>query len=806
MEMVRLPSFEVQSTRDRGYVAGNSVSATRIDTPIVDLPFAISAFTPQFIADVGARELFDVVKHTAGVTSGAREFNAGNAVFSIRGFPQPPEHDGFYESPQGNVYVDTVGIERVEVVKGPASLLYGQIAPGGTVNYISKRPTSVAASSVTVSAGSYDYTRASVDVNQPVVGESVLFRVNAAAENGFQYVEPSKSKTTVVVPTFTWKLTPILTFKANYQWFQRRETPPAVYLPNMEVSTPSSIVNAFNAAAGYPGSAAALTGKTGPDAAAGFGSDASDPGFLPYYPRLSRRFNYDGANDWRKTDLETANAELDLTLGHHWIARGNFNYNHNRVSQLQTGIGTVYLAPPDSLVYSGGKWSAAPSWTALTSAQQLAAELAFAQQVTADNGDALQLQNGTEAPALIPRRQRLQEQWGFNRTAQIEAAGNYYFKWGSLKPVAGLYYDATFGNSRLRQNTGSASSPYFQTWDVNPASPTYFVDRSTAFSADQLTQLNTSNVAFVSDQAAYGVINASLLNERLSLVGGLRYNRSQSQTTNYIAAAGTNPVGQGYRTHYTTPQIGGGFKIVKGVMLYASYSQSYTLPAQSFLRTIQTVNGVLQSVPTTQALPVTGEGYEAGIKTDLFDGKVSSTLSVYQIDQTNVVQTVNQIVTGVTLATDLQGTKVRGRGIEYEITWSPYANLQVFGSIAQEDIRNLAEPAGYVYYLGAHPQATAKTLANVWSRYSFRQEAIKGLWVGAGFNYVGKAAGDNRNVALFLPEYTLWNVAVGYDWTLQKVKMSATVNGENVTNKLYQPANQVRGLPGRIVGALTTKF
>src|SRR5258706_4237966 len=80
-EVVRLSEFQVTTSADKGYRAGNSVSATRIDTPIKDLPFAISAFTSQFISDIGARDLFDVVQYAPGATSAGREFNAGNTRF-----------------------------------------------------------------------------------------------------------------------------------------------------------------------------------------------------------------------------------------------------------------------------------------------------------------------------------------------------------------------------------------------------------------------------------------------------------------------------------------------------------------------------------------------------------------------------------------------------------------------------------------------------------------------------------------------------------------------------------------------------
>src|SRR5436190_2202532 len=185
-EVVRLSEFQVSTSADKGYRAGNSVSATRIDTPIKDLPFAISAFTKQFISDIGARDLFDVVQYAPGVTSAGREFNAGNAVYTIRGFDQWPQHNGFV----GEAYIDTASVERVEVVKGPSSVLYGQVAPGGTVNYITKRPGAKASTLLTAEVGTREFSRASIDLNQPLVGQSLRFGCNAAYENGVEYIKP----------------------------------------------------------------------------------------------------------------------------------------------------------------------------------------------------------------------------------------------------------------------------------------------------------------------------------------------------------------------------------------------------------------------------------------------------------------------------------------------------------------------------------------------------------------------------------------------------------------------------------------
>ncbi len=149
--VVQLSAFEVSTTQDKGYRAGNSVSASRIDTPIKDLPFAVNAFTQQFIKDTGATDLFDIVRYAPSVTSAGKEFTGGKSIFTIRGFDQAPQRNGFV----GNTYVDTAAIERVEVVKGPASVLYGQVAPGGTVNYITKRARRENFTQLDVTAGSW---------------------------------------------------------------------------------------------------------------------------------------------------------------------------------------------------------------------------------------------------------------------------------------------------------------------------------------------------------------------------------------------------------------------------------------------------------------------------------------------------------------------------------------------------------------------------------------------------------------------------------------------------------------------------
>ena len=267
-QSVVLPSFQVSSTKDNGYRASNSVSATRIDTAIKDLPFSITAFTQQFIQDTGAQDLMSIATFSAGVASGSREFNAGSQVFDIRGFLQAPEHDGFYESQYGNIYIDPITIERVEVVKGPSSLLYGSTQPGGTVNYITKRAQQKPITNITVEGGTGLYSRSQIDLNRAIIDNKLMFRLNAAETFEGQFANPSKAQTTVISPTLTLNLGSRVSVILTAQYLIRAETPPALYYPNVEVATPTSIVSSFNTAVGSPSPSAALTNKVGVDALA----------------------------------------------------------------------------------------------------------------------------------------------------------------------------------------------------------------------------------------------------------------------------------------------------------------------------------------------------------------------------------------------------------------------------------------------------------------------------------------------------------------------------------------------------------
>ncbi len=752
-EVLVLSTFQVTAQADVGYRAGNSVSATRIDTAIKNLPFSISAFTSQFIADIGARDLFDIAQYAPGVTHAAVEFASGNSTYAIRGFNQNPQRNGFV----GEAYIDASTIERVEVVKGPASVLYGEVAPGGTVNYITKRAAPKPFVGVSVRAGDHNYARASLDINRPLVADKLLFRLNTAWENDIEYFEPGQAGTTVIAPTLTWRVTDKVAVTLDYQKLDKKEAPPfATRLPTSRIVAPLP-------ASGILSTASVLQQNSG-----------EDRGFGNFYP-LPDSFTISANTDRRDSVMESFNAEVTAQLSDRWTARANFNRSEYEIWFKGTGLGQINITVP--VRYFSGAYPTSNTAEYRAAAALYAADLLRNPRLALD------------APqAQMQRRLNLQETFGTGRAAQVEVAGKFTVGHAELKPLFGVSYQEYRDNTRMRQ---VAAGLFPAPWNMYDPSTW---NRDTDYVADSmpLTQFDRGNRR---SKAAYAILNADLFDGRLFGVAGARFTRSSGSNDNFLTPAS----GIGKAEHEkVTPQAGLGWKPRPDVLLYASYSSSF----QNAIANLQIAN-----VPSGAAAPSTSEGYEAGLKTDFFGGRISSTISAFTIDQRDRVINFNTTSpTGLIQVNRMQGTLDRSEGVEAEITWSPTDRFQVYVSASHNKVRVISTPAGTEYLLGSQPENTVEKLVNVWARYTVKDGALKGLWLGAGLNHSGEKAQRVNNPALFTDPFTLVNAAAGYDFKWQDRPASLTLNWHNLTDESYVPAAFLRGRPSTVTVELKVKY
>ena len=202
-----LPTVDVMGRREQSYKNSVSFVGTKTATALKDVPQSINYVTKELILDQGAITVNDVVRNMSGVNP----YSFYND-FSIRGFRATGNRNS------GNLVngmrtqtslwrqSSLANIERVEVIKGPASALFGNAAPGGVINRVTKKPLDVARQSVTLTTGSFGTTRAYTDFTGPLNDKkTLLYRLNLGYENtdGFRDLQGLTSY--IVAPSFTYR-------------------------------------------------------------------------------------------------------------------------------------------------------------------------------------------------------------------------------------------------------------------------------------------------------------------------------------------------------------------------------------------------------------------------------------------------------------------------------------------------------------------------------------------------------------------------------------------------------------------------
>ncbi len=164
-----------------GYVASNSITATKTDTPLLDIPQTINVVTREQIEDQAHHSLGDVLRYVPGTTVGQGEGNRDQ--ITLRG--QNTTSDFFLDGVRDDVqyYRGLYNIERVEILKGPYALIFGRGGGGGIINRVQKSPQAdevfYAGQASINSFGAYDLA---ADLNAPL-GDTAAVRLNAVYEN-----------------------------------------------------------------------------------------------------------------------------------------------------------------------------------------------------------------------------------------------------------------------------------------------------------------------------------------------------------------------------------------------------------------------------------------------------------------------------------------------------------------------------------------------------------------------------------------------------------------------------------------------
>lgn len=230
---VKVPEIVVKEVRQRddgsNYIAESANTATRTDTPLIQVPQSIAVVTRQVMDDQKIVRIEQALRNVSGMALGdVGQSGIAADIAYCRGFPC-----GYFKNylrnedqNQSLTFRDVSNIQRIEVLKGPASVLYGRSQPGGIINILTKQPLPDRYASIDQVVGSYGYFRTMFDVTGPLnESKTVLFRINGAYENTDSFRDNVEGRRYFVAPVFTWKAGSNTTITIDGEYIQDRRTP-----------------------------------------------------------------------------------------------------------------------------------------------------------------------------------------------------------------------------------------------------------------------------------------------------------------------------------------------------------------------------------------------------------------------------------------------------------------------------------------------------------------------------------------------------------------------------------------------------
>ena len=621
---VVLDPFTVTTNKDKGYAATNAISGSRVDTAIKDLPIPVQVITSEFIDDIGATSLRDALTYQSGImlqtqndleNSGGTygspygpggvnnpqglTSNINQVQLKIRGFvTNNVLRDGFL---RGNS-TDSENIDRIEVVAGPNSLLYGTGNFGGVVDYLIKQPMDQQQGMLNFSFGTYNFMRGALDVTGPIsTSEHIDYRIGASWENSDTNVQYQKNSHYFIAPSVSWKPTPTTSLLVDTEYGSSKQNG-----------------YSFQAFRAVEGDGATPVNNDQIEAVAFFFPPGADP----------KKFNLSGPDTY--DNQQENNIEIKLTQQilkeTDVLPSLNFLFGVNRASwntQVQNVNGEI----------TGPISAGQPGYNLAETIYTTEA----ANSIDGQGSDNLNLVFGP-LPAAVDEYQWYQQHQATVREqerAEFTAhKGLFEGKWYSIddQVLAGyseLYNQVTTTTWQTTPGKYSFKSP-------NDLSPIHFGVQGDGTADPALFNSDYDNINKGWDAGFYLNDYGKFFNiggvDRLVLMTGIRHDKNDNWSTDTaVGSPGASPITTTTRNATVTAK-----SYQNGIMLAITKNLSiYGLKAEG----IQPNFGGLHDGAT--GAPV-GSDYaksrELGLKFDFLDGKISGTISHYKITKTAWVQ------------------------------------------------------------------------------------------------------------------------------------------------------------------------
>lgn len=282
----------------------------KANIPVMDLPQAVTIIGQSTIRNQQAQRLSDVMRNVNGMYLGGARAST-QETFYARGYNLSNTNtfkNGFRVN--SGVMPEMSSIESVEILKGGAALLYGNVAPGGVLNMVTKSPRFNFGGEVSMRIGSFGLYKPAFDVYGPI-SKSVAFRVNGTYENAKSYRDVVHSERMYINPSFLFKLGEKTKLLVQADYLQHKFT------PDFGIGTLSEAENVYG-------------GKTIPD--------------------VGRSTFFGAAWQYAKTTQATASVELNHQLSEKWqlsVLTGYQNYQRDYFSleRIQANVNGKFMRP-----------------------------------------------------------------------------------------------------------------------------------------------------------------------------------------------------------------------------------------------------------------------------------------------------------------------------------------------------------------------------------------------------------------------------------------------------------------------------
>jgi outer membrane receptor protein involved in Fe transport len=240
--------------QQEGYAVTATAIATKTDTPILELPVSVQVVPQEVLKDQQVTRIEEAVRNVSNVYQ-TNAWSGGFAdQFVIRGFLnyQVLYRDGFRMDTGYVGRHETANIEQIEVIKGPASILYGRMEPGGLINYTTKKPLPDSHYFLEQQFGSFASYRTSLDATGPISQNKLSYRFNASYEHDGSFRQFVGDERWFLSPVVQWRISAATQLIVAWEYFNNKTTPDNIGLIPYGDRPLSGLVNVNNVLQNFP--------------------------------------------------------------------------------------------------------------------------------------------------------------------------------------------------------------------------------------------------------------------------------------------------------------------------------------------------------------------------------------------------------------------------------------------------------------------------------------------------------------------------------------------------------------------------